>query len=68
MQGFSKPTVSLVKALALAHTTEQEAGGGRGACLGKSEICVFRAPEKEWRRHRGTLEFVSDAENSGACV
>lgn len=75
MQAFSKPTMSLVKALALIHTTKQEAGEAEEFIWGKADICVFRAyrlnakaPEKEWRRHRGTLESVSDVENSRACV
>lgn len=49
--------------------------GGRGVYLGKVEICVFRAygldaeaPEKEWRRHRGTLESVSAVENHHGCL
>lgn len=41
--------------------------------MGKAEICVFRAygldaeaPEREWRRHRGTLESVRAVEDWGA--
>lgn len=47
-------------------------GGGRGVYLGKAEICVFRAsgldpkaPEREQRRHKGTLGSISAVENSG---
>lgn len=70
------PTVSLVKALALLHTTEWEVGSGEeaeGFIWEKAEICVFRAsgldakaPEREQRRHKGTLGSISTVENSGA--
>lgn len=64
--------MSPVEALALLHTTEREAVGRQRGLLGKAEICVFgaygldaEAPEKEWRRHRGTLESVRAVEDSG---